>query len=63
MHAIVRVSAKGRLVIPVELRRKHKVEPGTKAEFSESAFAGIVLTIRNRARTRQAVGEKRNTKK
>lgn len=60
---VIEVSTKGRLVIPVELRRKHKIETGTKVEFSEDAFGGIVLTIRNRPRTRQALGEKRKTNK
>ena len=59
MHTIVRVSTWGRLVIPAELRRKYKIKPGTKADLSENAFGGIVLTIRDRRRTRQVVGKKK----
>jgi len=37
------LSAKGQLVIPVELRRKHKFKAGTEVHFLEDAFGRIVL--------------------
>jgi AbrB family looped-hinge helix DNA binding protein len=36
-------TSKGRLVIPAELRRKHKIEAGTRVKFLEDKFGGIVL--------------------
>jgi AbrB family looped-hinge helix DNA binding protein len=36
-------TSKGQLVIPAELRRKHKLEAGTKVKFLEDQFGRIVL--------------------
>jgi AbrB family looped-hinge helix DNA binding protein len=36
-------TSKGQLVIPAELRRKHKIEAGTKVHISEDQFGRIVL--------------------
>jgi bifunctional DNA-binding transcriptional regulator/antitoxin component of YhaV-PrlF toxin-antitoxin module len=36
-------TSKGQLVVPVELRRKHKIEAGTKVKFLEDQFGRIVL--------------------
>ena len=36
-------SSKGRLVIPAELRRKHKIAAGTKVKVLEDRFSRIVL--------------------
>jgi AbrB family looped-hinge helix DNA binding protein len=36
-------TSKGQLVIPAELRRKHKIEAGTKVKFLEDQFGRIVL--------------------
>jgi bifunctional DNA-binding transcriptional regulator/antitoxin component of YhaV-PrlF toxin-antitoxin module len=33
----------GQLIIPVELRCKHKIEAGTKVKFLEDQFGRIVL--------------------
>ncbi|MGA2357303.1 MAG: AbrB/MazE/SpoVT family DNA-binding domain-containing protein [Terriglobales bacterium] len=37
------VTSKGQLVIPVELRRKHKIKAGTKIKLLEDRFGRIVL--------------------
>jgi AbrB family looped-hinge helix DNA binding protein len=37
------VDAKGQVVIPVALRRKHKIEPGTKVRFLEGHYGSIIL--------------------
>ena len=37
------VTSKGQLVIPAELRRKHKIEAGTKVKILEDQFGRIVL--------------------
>jgi AbrB family looped-hinge helix DNA binding protein len=37
------VTSKGHLVIPAELRRKHRIETGTKVKFLEDQFGRIVL--------------------
>ncbi len=39
----VTFTSKGQLVIPAELRRKHKIEAGTKVKFLEDQFGRIVL--------------------
>ncbi len=39
----VTFTSKGQLVIPAELRRKHKIEAGTKAKVFEDQFGRIVL--------------------
>ena len=39
----VTFTSKGQLVIPAELRRKHKIEAGTKAKVLEDQFGRIVL--------------------
>jgi AbrB family looped-hinge helix DNA binding protein len=36
-------TSKGQLVIPAELRRKHRIQPGTKVYISEDHFGRIVL--------------------
>lgn len=36
-------SAKGQLVVPAELRRKHRIEAGTRVQFLEDQFGRIVL--------------------
>ena len=36
-------TSKGQLVVPAELRRKHRIEPGTKVKFVEDQFGRIVL--------------------
>jgi AbrB family looped-hinge helix DNA binding protein len=36
-------TSKGQLVIPAALRRKHKIEAGTKVKFLEDQFGRIVL--------------------
>ena len=36
-------TSKGQLVIPVELRRKHKIQAGTRVKFLEDQFGRIVL--------------------
>jgi AbrB family looped-hinge helix DNA binding protein len=36
-------TSKGQLVIPAELRRKHRIEAGTKVKFLENQFGRIVL--------------------
>jgi len=36
-------TSKGQLVIPVELRRKHRIEAGTKVKILEDQFGRIVL--------------------
>ncbi len=37
------VTSKGQLVVPAELRRKHRIEAGTKIRFLEDQFGRIVL--------------------
>ena len=36
-------TSKGQLVIPAELRRKHKIEAGTKVKVLEDQFGRIIL--------------------
>ena len=36
-------TSKGQLVVPVELRRKHRIEAGTRVKFLEDQFGRIVL--------------------
>jgi len=36
-------TSEGRLVIPAELRRRHRIEAGTKVKFLEDQFGRIVL--------------------
>jgi AbrB family looped-hinge helix DNA binding protein len=36
-------TSKGQLVIPAELRRKHRIQAGTKVHISEDHFGRIVL--------------------
>jgi len=36
-------TSKGQLVIPAELRRKHKIQAGTKVKLLEDQFGRIVL--------------------
>lgn len=36
-------TSKGQLVIPAELRRKHRIEAGTRVTFLEDQFGRIVL--------------------
>jgi AbrB family looped-hinge helix DNA binding protein len=36
-------TSKGQLVIPAKLRRKHKIEAGTKVRILEDRFGRIVL--------------------
>jgi len=36
-------TSKGQLVIPVEIRRKHKIQAGTKVKILEDQFGRIVL--------------------
>jgi AbrB family looped-hinge helix DNA binding protein len=36
-------TSKGQLVVPAELRRKYKIEAGTKVRFLEDQFGRIVL--------------------
>jgi AbrB family looped-hinge helix DNA binding protein len=36
-------TSKGQLVIPAKLRRKHKIEAGTKVKILEDQFGRIVL--------------------
>jgi len=36
-------TSKGQLVVPAELRRKHKLEAGTKVKFLEDQFGRIIL--------------------
>lgn len=43
----ITVSTKGQIVIPAELRRKHRIEEGTKLEIREQEDK-LVLTIRPR---------------
>jgi AbrB family looped-hinge helix DNA binding protein len=39
----VTFTSKGQLVIPAEIRRKHKIEAGTKVKVLEDEFGRIVL--------------------
>jgi AbrB family looped-hinge helix DNA binding protein len=41
--ACATLTSKGQLVIPVELRRKHKIKAGTKIRLLEDQFGRIVL--------------------
>ncbi len=36
-------TSKGQLVIPAELRRKHKIQAGTKVKIVEDQFGRIIL--------------------
>ncbi len=36
-------TSKGQLVVPAELRRKHRIEAGTRVRFLEDQFGRIVL--------------------
>ncbi len=36
-------TSKGQLVIPAELRRKHKIQAGTRVRFLEDEFGRIIL--------------------
>ena len=36
-------TSKGQLVVPAELRRKHKLQPGTRVKFLEDQLGRIVL--------------------
>jgi len=36
-------TSKGQLVVPVELRRKHGIEAGTRVKFLEDQFGRLVL--------------------
>ncbi len=36
-------TSKGQLVVPADLRRKHRIEAGTKVKFLEDQFGRIVL--------------------
>ncbi len=36
-------TSKGQLVIPAELRRKHKIKAGTKVKFFEDEFGRIII--------------------
>ena len=36
-------TSKGQLVVPAELRRKHRIEAGTRVTFLEDQFGRIVL--------------------
>ncbi len=36
-------TSKGQLVIPAELRRKHKIKAGTKVKFLEDEFGRIIV--------------------
>jgi len=36
-------TSEGQLVVPAELRRKHRIEAGTKVKFLEDQFGRIVL--------------------
>ena len=36
-------TSKGQLVVPAELRRKHKIEAGTRVRFLEDEFGRIIL--------------------
>ena len=42
-HMRATFTSKGQLVVPAELRKKHKIEAGTKVEFLEDQFGRIVL--------------------
>jgi AbrB family looped-hinge helix DNA binding protein len=42
-HLSSTFTSKGQLVIPAELRRKHKIEAGTKVHIYEDQFGRIVL--------------------
>jgi len=37
------VTSKGQLVVPAELRRKHKIKAGTRVHFLEDQFGRIIL--------------------
>jgi AbrB family looped-hinge helix DNA binding protein len=63
MQTIMRVSTRGRVVIPIKLRRRYKIKPGSRVEFSEGEFGSIVLTTQKRRRVGQAAAENRDTKK
>ena len=39
----VTFTSKGQLVIPAQIRRKHKIEAGTKVKVLEDEFGRIVL--------------------
>ncbi len=36
-------TSKGQLVVPAELRRKHRIEAGTRVRFLEDQFGRIVI--------------------
>ena len=36
-------TSKGQLVVPAELRRKHRIEAGTRVKFLEDQFGRIVI--------------------
>ena len=38
-----KVTSKGQLVLPAELRRKHKIEAGTKVKFFDDEFGRIII--------------------
>jgi AbrB family looped-hinge helix DNA binding protein len=41
--AIVKTLSKGQIVIPVEMRKKYRIEPGTKLQIME--YGGIIYLI------------------
>jgi len=40
---IAAFTSRGRIVIPAEFRRKHRVKAGTKVKLTENEFGGIVI--------------------
>jgi AbrB family looped-hinge helix DNA binding protein len=42
-HQCSTLTSKGQLVIPVEIRRKHKMPAGTQVNFLEDQYGRIIL--------------------
>lgn len=42
-HQRSTLTSKGQLVIPVEIRRKHKMPAGTQVQFLEDQYGRIIL--------------------
>ncbi|EFI34339.1 transcriptional regulator, AbrB family [Desulfonatronospira thiodismutans ASO3-1] len=43
MQSIFRISSKGQVIIPAELRKKHQLEPGAEIQFLE--YGDIICLV------------------
>jgi AbrB family looped-hinge helix DNA binding protein len=60
MEAIMRVTTKGQVTIPLEIRERLSIHAGTEVEFTvEGNAVKLVPTGRSQARGRQLVGRLR----